>query len=166
MIGSRYRELVRLGVAAAALDVASCPAKGGSSSASSTSTETTNIDKRLVVDGSSVGVSSDSSTVNVTATSLDGGAVNAAIDLAKVSSESGNKNVAEVLGFVRDTFGDVLKVAGENLKGTQGAFQQATEAVKGAFIAQADISTGQRAMVAGGLILAGIVAIKALGKGS
>lgn len=52
---------------------------GGSSSSSSTSTTTKNTDKRQVVDNSSIGVSSDSSTVNVNYT--DQGAVNKAIDL-------------------------------------------------------------------------------------
>lgn len=53
--------------------------KGGSSSSSSNATTTTNTDKRQVVDNSSIGVSSDSSTVNVYAT--DDGVVKQAIDL-------------------------------------------------------------------------------------
>lgn len=52
--------------------------KGGSSS-SSNATTTTNTDKRQVVDNSSIGVSSDSSTVNVYAT--DQNSVAKAIDL-------------------------------------------------------------------------------------
>jgi len=52
---------------------------GGSSSSSSNATTTQNTDRRQVVDGGSVGVSSDSSTVNVT--TLDQGAVKQAIDL-------------------------------------------------------------------------------------
>lgn len=53
---------------------------GGSSSSSSNATTTQNTDKRQVVDGGSVGVSSDSSTVNVNTT--DHGAVNAAMTMA------------------------------------------------------------------------------------
>lgn len=52
---------------------------GGSSSSSSTTTETRNTDKRQVVDNQSVGVSSDSSTVNVTMTDRD--AIDKAIGL-------------------------------------------------------------------------------------
>lgn len=52
---------------------------GGSSSSNETTTTTTSTDKRQVVDNSSIGVSSDSSTVNVYAT--DDGAVKQAIEL-------------------------------------------------------------------------------------
>lgn len=53
---------------------------GGSSSSSSSSTSTQNIDKRLVVDNG-VGVSSDSSTVNVNA--LDAGAIEASFQFGR-----------------------------------------------------------------------------------
>jgi len=53
---------------------------GGSSSSSSNASTTNNTDKRQVVDGGSVGVTADNSTINVTA--MDSGAVNSAIGLA------------------------------------------------------------------------------------
>lgn len=48
-----------------------------SSSSSSTTNNTTNVDKRLVTDNGSTGISSDSSTFNISNT--DNGAVNAAL---------------------------------------------------------------------------------------
>lgn len=133
---------------------------GGSSSSNETTTSTQNVDKRQVVDTGSIGVTSDSSTVHVNASYLDDGAVNKAIDLATTSTQSAGANVGEVLGFAKD----VLKVAGENLKGTQQAFSVATEKVSGAYETVSELSSGQRFLVAGGLALAAIVAIKALGK--
>lgn len=144
---------------------------GGGGSSSSTASTTQNTDKRQVVDTGSIGVSSDSSTVTVNASYLDDGAVgkaidlatmgaDRAIDLARVGTESAGANIAEVLGFAKD----VLKVAGENLKGTQNAFGVATEKVSSAYQTVGEMSSGQRFMVAGGLVLAGIVAVKALGK--
>lgn len=60
--------------------------KGGSSSSSnSSSTSTTNTDKRQVVDNQSIGVSSDSSTVNVYADQPE--AVNKSIDLVAAVGE-------------------------------------------------------------------------------
>mgnify|MGYP001562794894 CR=1 FL=1 len=54
---------------------------GGGNSTSSNATTTSNTDKRQVVDGSSIGVSSDMSTVNVSVT--DGDAVKTSIDLTR-----------------------------------------------------------------------------------
>lgn len=54
---------------------------GGGSSSSSQASSTTNVDKRQVVDNGGVGVSSDSSTVNVTNTSTDNGAIQSAMNL-------------------------------------------------------------------------------------
>lgn len=58
---------------------------GESSSSSTTTTETRNTDKRQVVDNQSVGVSSDSSTVNVTMT--DQKAIDKAINLVAGAGE-------------------------------------------------------------------------------
>ena len=139
---------------------APCNGGGGGGSSSETSTTTENIDKRQVVDTGSIGVSSDQSTVNVNASYTDGGAVSKAIDLATVGTESTGKNVAEVLGFARDA----LKVAGENIKGTQQAFATATEKVSSAYSTVEEMSTGQRLLIAGGLAVVGVVAVKAFGK--
>lgn len=133
---------------------------GGGGSSSETSTTTQNVDKRQVVDTGSIGVSSDQSTVNVSASYLDDGAVNKAIDLAKSSTDGGNKNIGDVLGFAKD----VLKVAGDNLKGTQSAFATATEKVSAAYDSVQEMSTGQRVLIAAVVGIAGVVAVKSFGK--
>lgn len=150
---------------------------GGSSSSTETSTSTQNIDKRQVVDTGSIGVTSDSSTVNVNASYTDAGAIalgtslaksgldtayaatQTAIDLSKSSTEASGKNVGEVLGFAKD----VLKVAADNISKTQTTFAAASDKVGEAYKTVQDMSTGQRWMVAGGLVLAAIVAVKAMG---
>lgn len=58
---------------------------GSSSSSSSQSTTTTNVDKRQVVDNGAVGVSSDSSTVNVTTTDM--GSIKAALQYAAENNQ-------------------------------------------------------------------------------
>ena len=70
---------------------------GGSSSSSTSATTTTNTDKRLVVDHG-VGVSSDSSTVNVTTTDL--GAIQSAFDLTKVGLSGVSGSFDKVVGLV------------------------------------------------------------------
>lgn len=133
---------------------------GGGGSSNETTTSTQNVDKRQVVDTGSIGVTSDSSQVTVNASYLDEGAVNKAIDLATTSTATAGANVGEVLGFAKD----VLKVAGENLKGTERAFNTATAQVAGAYETVQELSSGQRFLVAGGLLIAGIVAIKTFRK--
>lgn len=214
---------------------------GDSSSQSSSATTTTNIDKRQVNDGGSVGVTSDSSTVNVSL--LDNGAVQKAIDLSAASTKTAYDGLKEALGFAGDvvqrqsdssagvnasatalaqamtttagslatqsgviggvvgditsalTIGnkqaldtasglvssatgkaftaldDLISFAGRVL--TMQADSSATNAdllsgassgIADAYSTAAKINSGQSIMVAGGLVLAGIVALKALGK--
>jgi hypothetical protein len=78
---------------------------GGSSSSTTTTTQTT--DKRLVVD-QGVGVSSDQSTVNVSV--LDGGAINAAIDLVKAGDLTTQQAVSQVLDLTGNIFTKALTV--------------------------------------------------------
>lgn len=73
----------------------------GSSSSSTTQTTTQQIDKRLVVDNG-VGVSSDSSTVNVNA--LDGGAIAGAFDFSKIVATNNGKTVSELIAVAGDVF--------------------------------------------------------------
>jgi hypothetical protein len=87
-------------------DLRSRPGKlhggGGGSSSSSSSQQTNNVDRRLVTDGGSVGVSADSSTVSVNV--LDAGAIAAAFDFAKLSDQETGKTLNSVLGLARDVF--------------------------------------------------------------
>lgn len=122
---------------------------GDSSSANTTQTTTQNTDKRQVVDGNSVGVSSDSSTVNVTST--DHAAVAAAFDLAKVSSAQTADTISKALQFASDN----LKLASASAAGVGDAYKTAN-----------NLSSGQTYLIAGVLAVAGIVAIKSFGKAS
>jgi hypothetical protein len=122
---------------------------GGSGGNQTTSTTTQNTDKRQVVDGSSVGVSSDSSTVNVTATSTDHESIAKSFDLAKTSTAATLDTLNKALGFASDN----LKLVQESAGNVGMAYKTASE-----------ISTGQRFLVAGGLVIAGIVAIHMIKK--
>lgn len=114
-----------------------------SSSSSSTSTTTQNTDRRQVVDNGGVGISSDTSTVSVTLTDRD--AVKQAIDLSKTSSELAYGNLSQLLGFAKQG----LELANKNAGAVGDAFKTAAE-----------ISSGQKMLVTGGLLIAGLVAIK------
>lgn len=92
---------------------------GGSSSSSATTTTTQNVDKRMVVDNG-VGVSSDSSTVTVTAVDL--GAVSKAFEFA---GESGKAVVG--------TLDKVLKLADTVLTGSLAAAKDSTALVSQAY---------------------------------
>jgi hypothetical protein len=128
---------------------------GSSSSSSSTATTTTNVDKRQVVDGG-VGVSSDQSTVNVATYNLDGGAIAAAMDLSKSGLDGIGKSFSEVLGFA----GQVLSLT----KQQQQLVTDAQSSVGDAYKTAQEISSGQRMLVAGGLIIAGVVAVSVFNK--
>jgi hypothetical protein len=117
--------------------------ESSSSSSSSNSTTTQNTDRRQVVDNGGVGISSDTSTVSVTLTDRD--AVKQAIDLSKTSSELAYQNLSALLGFAKDG----LALADKNAGAVADAFKTASE-----------ISSGQKMLVTGGLLIAGIVAIK------
>lgn len=156
---------------------------GDSLSSSSSSTSTTNIDKRQVVDGSSVGVTSDSSTVNVSvldhgafadavaladravtetlkasaaANALNSGDFDKVLNLTSSSTKMAGDSLDKVLGFA----GSVLKLTGDSAKVVEKSATNISDAYKTA----AEISTGQRLVVAGGLVLAGIVAVKSFSK--
>lgn len=164
-MNSRLRECLRSGVPAAALHDACCPAKGGGGSSSSNETTTQNIDKRLVVD-SGVGVSSDSSTVNVSA--LDGGAIASAfefagqnVELMKSADALQGKTVSELLGLTDRVFQGAFTVLDKNaalVESSSKFVSQAYDNAKG----EGDV----KKLVAAGVIAAvAIVAVKSFGKG-
>lgn len=138
---------------------------GGGGSSSSNETTTQNIDKRLVVD-QGIGISSDSSTVNVSA--LDGGAVTAAfefagqnVELLKASDALQGQTAQQLLGLAGTVFNRAFDVIGKNAELVQAS---------GATVAQAyDNAKGEgdaKRLVAYGVIAAvAIVAVKSFGKG-
>lgn len=75
---------------------------GGDSSSSATNTTTNSTDRRQVVDGGSVGVSSDSSTVTVN--SLDAGAIAAGTNVALASVATNATNVDHLLAAADKLF--------------------------------------------------------------
>jgi hypothetical protein len=81
---------------------------GDSSSSSSSSTTNQNQDRRIVVEGG-VGVSSDESTVNVSA--LDGGAIDRAIDLATSTIGSSEARLGDILDASSAQLSDVVEFA-------------------------------------------------------
>lgn len=94
---------------------------GGSSSSSSTSTSTQNTDKRQVVDNQSVGVSSDSSTVNVQMTDL--GAINASMEMLRNGGLGLQESFDKVIGLA-DT---LLKGSLDTVKTSNAVVTQAYE---------------------------------------
>lgn len=92
---------------------------GGKSSSSSASTSnTTNIDKRLVVDNGAIGISADSSNVNVNV--LDGNAINQAFDFA------GDAGIA-ALDFANKSLSQMIALAVDRDKVTTAAAQAVTD---------------------------------------
>ena len=64
----------------------------------------------MVVDGSSLGISSDSSTVNL----LDAGAIKQAVELAKAGDANASKNLGNTLAFSAGSFAAALDFAKQN----------------------------------------------------
>lgn len=80
---------------------------GGSKSSSSSATTTTSTDKRIAVE-SGIGISSDSSTVNVQ--TLDGGIVHKALDTVKASDATAGEGFSQLLGLADKLFTGAEKV--------------------------------------------------------
>ena len=132
---------------------------GGGGSSSSNETTTQNIDKRLVVDAG-IGISSDSSSVNVTA--LDGGAVQAAFEFAGKSVDLTGDTSLQLIALANSVFNRSFDVITENAEIVKAA---------GATVATAyDNAKGEgdaKRLVAYGVIAAvAIVAVRSFGKGA
>lgn len=97
--------------------------KGGSSSSSqSSSTTTTNTDKRLVVDGGSLGISSDSSTVNVQ--TLDAGIVNKALETVAAADATAGEGFDKLLQLTESLFDAGGKLLENNATTTLAQLEQ------------------------------------------
>lgn len=101
---------------------------GGSSSSNSTSTQTT--DKRMVVDNG-IGISSDSSTVNVT--TLDAGIVSKALDTVAAADATSGAGFSQLLGLADKLFTG----AGSMIEKTQNASLAQLETINAAAADQA-----------------------------
>ncbi len=122
---------------------------GDSSSSSANTTTTSNTDKRQVVDNGAVGVSSDSSTVNVQYT--DQGSVAQAIDLVKASGVGAIEAYKALLATT-------LALESKNSGAAQANVDLAGQ-IAGSPAPAADM---KKALMYGGLAIAGIVAVKSL----
>lgn len=138
--------------------------ESSSSNVSTTTTTTTNTDNRMVNDGASVGINGSGNTV------LDNGAIGMAFDFSRGSTESAFKSTADAMGILKDgmklTFDQqavngkgFLDAMGKLLDTAKTVNENATANVKEAYSNVQEISTGQKFLVAGGLVLAGIVAV-------
>lgn len=81
--------------------------KGGSSSNSS-SQQTINTDKRMVIDGGSIGISSDQSTVTVNNTTSDYGAIRAALEAASANNTALLNTSGKMVDHVIDANGSAV----------------------------------------------------------
>lgn len=144
--------------------------ESSSTNVSNTTTTSTNFDQRMVNDGGSVGVNGTGNVV------LDNGAVNAAFDFSRGSTESAFKSTADAMGILRDgvkmTFDQqavngkgFLDAMGKLLDTAKTVNENATANVSQAYSNVQEISTGQKFMVAGMLCIGGIVAINSMKKG-
>ena len=132
---------------------------GGGGSSSSNETTTQNIDKRLVVDAG-IGISSDSSSVNVTA--LDGGAVQAAFEFAGKTADMQGDASMQLLALANSVFNrsfDVISQNAEIVKTAGASVATAYDNAKGEGDAKRLVAYGVIAAVA-------IVAVRSFGKGA
>jgi hypothetical protein len=116
---------------------------------SKTDNSNTNIDKRLVTDADSVGVSADHSTVSLNLQKTDLGAITKAFDFAT----NARKGISDDFGKVTDLAGDSLSFAKETSKLTNDAYKVMQDTV-----------SGNRTVALTGLLIAGVVAAIAFGR--
>lgn len=189
MIKSRAQiGLMALGLPDKPLNIGGPEAKRSSSDSSNTSTTTnttTNVtDRRMVNDGGGAGVSGDNNTTFNSVTQTDLGAIAGAMDLAKTGIQATHDSMTSAIGLadqtfnksvdansamfginasnMMDGFSKLLAASDSVIQTAKDVNQTATQDVAQAWQAQASTSSGQKFMVAGGLVLAGIVAIAAL----
>lgn len=127
------------------------------SSSSQSAQTTTNVDKRQVVSDSAVGVSSDSSTVNIS--TLDSGAVNAAISLAASADGQSGENYRNLLELTGGVFKEAFKVIDKNAEMVGHVSGTVSDAYKTANSATTAGDNAKMLAVAG-LVVVGLVAIR------
>ncbi|WP_284454401.1 hypothetical protein [Cupriavidus campinensis] len=172
-----------------ALGLPATPCNRSSSNSSQTAATTNNTDRRVVNDRG-LSTSGDGNMVNATmiTNTLDGGAISAAFDFSKTSSENAYKSTAEALGFAGGALesaidigkkgmtlsADQQRINAEGLLSGMGKLldfardtsltarqvnESATKNVAEAYSNVQEIATGQKFLVAGALAIAGVVAV-------
>lgn len=133
---------------------------GGSSQANTTTTTTTqNTDKRMVLDGQSVGVSADGGS-NVTINTSDQGAIQGAGKIALASISSNSTNVDHLLATADHLFTQQQAALDANTTLTRDLAGTAQTAYADA----AAQSSGNKNLILMGMAVVGVVAFQALGK--
>lgn len=133
---------------------------GGSSQANTTTTTTTqNTDKRMVLDGQSVGVSADGGS-NVVINTSDQGAIKGASDIALGAITSNSTNVDHLLATADHLFTQQQAALDANTTLTKDLAGTAQTAYADAS-AQA---SGNKNLILMGMAVVGVVAFAALGK--
>jgi hypothetical protein len=152
-----------------------------SSTSTTTNTTTNVIDRRFVNDGGGAGVSGDNNTTFNSVSSTDFGAIAGAMDLAKTSIQLGHDDMNSAVGLAGQTFDkavtsntDMFKLnAGNMMDGfkslidasksvmqtAQTVNENATKDVAAAYQGAQEMSSGSKFLVAGGLVIAGVVAL-------
>lgn len=140
-----------------------CPATplniGGNKSKASNDNSVHSSTKMPVTDGGSVGVAADNSTVMVSQTSTDLGAIEKAFDFATNS----RKGVSEDFEKVVNMAGESLNFAKETARMSSSAQSNATEQLSKAMSVVQENITGNKYLVTLGMIVAGLVALYAVG---
>lgn len=129
---------------------------GGGSSSSSNSTTTNTTDKRMVVDGSSIGISSDTSTVTVNA--LDADIVKKALDTVSAADATAGAGFSQLLTLADKLFTG----AGQIIDNTQKTTMAQIEAVNAAR-ADAQGTIDQKTMIVLAAVTAGAVILSRKG---
>lgn len=163
--------------------------KGGDNQSTQSTNTTTNVtDRRFVNDGGGAGVAGDNNTtwnsVSTTNISTDLGAIAGAMDLAKTGIQTSHDNLTSAIGLadqtfeksvdantsmfntnasnMMDGFNRLIDASNAVIKTAQDVNSAATQDVQQAYANAQEISNGQKFLVAGGLVIAGIVAVEAM----
>ncbi|MFA8362024.1 hypothetical protein ACEPT7_29580 [Burkholderia ubonensis] len=169
-----------------ALGLPDVPANRSSSSESKNETSTTTnvTDRRFVNDGGGAGVSGDNNSVFNSVTQTDLGAIAGAMDLAKTGIQATHDSLTSAANLADQTFNKTVDsnqaMFGINASNMMDGFSKlldasktvvqtaqqvnatATQDVQQAYANAQEISNGQKFLVAGGLVIAGIVAVTAM----
>lgn len=118
---------------------------------SSSSSNSTNTDKRMVVDAGATGISADNSTVQV----LDGGAIDRAFSFANLNAQQLGASFEDLLGFATHAM--------DMTQGSSKVAELATEQVAKAYEGAASAASGQKIILYGVLALAALYLLKRKG---
>lgn len=178
--------LLSMGLPDTPLNIGGPEAKRNDNTSSNTTTNTTTttnvIDRRFVNDGGGAGVAGDNNLTYNNVSSTDLGAIAGAMDLGKTSLQLGHDDMNAAVGLAGQTFSqavtsneDMFKLnagnmmtgfsalldASKNVMDTAKAVNQtATDDVAKAYQSAQEMSSGSKFLVAGGLVIAGIVALQ------